>query len=246
MTTSTVLFIHGATVNPGLWAIARERFSPRYQCLAPTLPGHGSRAGERFRFDEALGTVRKAVRGMDEVFLVGESLGGYLSLALAAELGPRVRGMVVSGASSNFSGMAWIPWWTQNTLSHVLETLMGTKKFAQLIDGKLAKRVPDRMLNALRADGIRLAAFDEVVHELHHHDFLADTARIEAPILFVNGSRDRRQCRQEPRFVRAARDATTHRFHGAEHGVALWHAGQFADVALSFIDKHAARRGATD
>src|SRR6187455_2563205 len=107
--THTVLFIHGATVNPGLWAIARERFSSRYQCLAPTLPGHGSRASEPFVLGEGLRTLREAITGVDSLYLVGESLGGYLAMALAAELGPRVRAMVVSGASSNFNGLAWLP-----------------------------------------------------------------------------------------------------------------------------------------
>ena len=241
--TQTVLFIHGATVNPGLWAIARERFSSRYQCLAPTLPGHGRRSAEPFVFARALETLREAVAGVESLYLVGESLGGYLAMSLAAELGPRVRGLVVSGASSNFGGLAWIPWWAQKHLGHLLQAVLGQSKFEQLIDDKLERTVPARMHFALNAEGVRLAAFDEAVDELRNRNFLADVACIVAPILFVNGSRDRRQCWQEARFARTARTATTLRIPGAEHGVALWHAERFADLAFDYIESHAAKRG---
>jgi pimeloyl-ACP methyl ester carboxylesterase len=244
-TRPVVLFVHGATLTHAMWTLATDRFAPRYRCVTPDLPGHGLRSGQPFRMRDGIDALRAATEGLSRFSIVGESLGGYTAMAFAAEAGPRVASIVISGASSNFQGLAYVPWWLQKSTAHVLEALLGPERLYRLIIEKLERTLPPRLARAVAASGLRLEAFDEAVAELRQRDFLHDVARIDAPILFVNGSRDRRQCRQEPRFVAAAKQATTHRFAGAPHGVSLWHAERLASVAYDFIEQHAAVRRAS-
>src|SRR5689334_1905374 len=88
MATPALVLIHGATLSGAMWAPLRRHLDPRLQVLAPDLPGHGSRRGERFTLEGAVETVRQAVEALAPapVLLVGDSLGGYTALSSAAAL----------------------------------------------------------------------------------------------------------------------------------------------------------------
>ncbi len=58
---------------------------------------------------------------------------------------------------------------------------------------------------------------------------------IQAPILFINGDKDKGSVEHEPEFVAAARRATTQRFP-CEHGVSLWKPAEFAAAVDRFVD----------
>ena len=233
-----VLFVHGAALNGGMWHTAIGQFSPDYRCLAPDLPGHGAGRQGPFVLERAVDELERSVAGLNSLSIVGESLGGYTAMVLAARLGSRVRSLVVSGASSNFGGMAYAPWFLQSAASRALEAIMGPVRFEQAVKAKVQRSVPAPLAAAVLEGKLQLQAFHEAVAELRRHDFKPDVARIHAPILFVNGSRDRRQCWQEPAFRAVALQAESHRVPGAVHGVGLWQAERFADIARKFIDRH--------
>ena len=241
-TLPVVLFLHGACLNGGMWEVAVGAFGPAYRCIVPDLPGHGTRRSGRFLLDDAVAQLEAELAGIGSLSIVGESMGGYTALALAARLGERVRCVVASGASANLKGLWLTPWLLQDAVSRGLNALMGDARFEHAVIGKLRRNAPSRVTQALVERGLRLEAFHEVVQALRGRDFRADVARIAAPILFVNGGRDTRCVWQEPGFVRAARDARTHRFPGAVHGVSLWNAHQFAPVARAFVDRHQGTR----
>ena len=234
----TVLFIHGAALNGGMWHTALEVFSRDYRCLAPDLPGHGAGRYEAFGLERAVDMLERRLAGVDELSIVGESLGGYIAMALAPRLGARLRCLVVSGASSNLGGIAYAPWLLQSALSRSLESLMGPARFERAVCAKVERSVPPALGAAVLHGKLQLQAFHEAVAELRRHDFKPDVARIDAPLLFVNGSRDRRQCWQEPAFRALASRSESHRVAGAVHGVALWQAERFARIAREFVDRH--------
>jgi pimeloyl-ACP methyl ester carboxylesterase len=67
------------------------------------LPGHGSRADERFSLARAVEVVDEAVDEAPQgapVVLVGHSLGGYVAMAYAAAHGRRLDGLVLAGCSA--------------------------------------------------------------------------------------------------------------------------------------------------
>ena len=237
-TRHTVLFIHGAALNGGMWHTAVQAFSPDYRCLAPDLPGHGAGRYESFALERAVDMLERRLAGIASLSIVGESLGGYTAIALAPRLGTRLRCLVASGASSNLGGLAYAPWMLQSALSRSLEALMGHARFERAVIGKVERSVPPDLAAAVLRGKLQLQAFHEAVAELRRHDFKRDVARIEAPMLFVNGSRDLRQCWQEPAFRALAKNAESHRVAGAVHGVGLWQAERFARIAREFVDSH--------
>jgi pimeloyl-ACP methyl ester carboxylesterase len=95
---ATVLLVHCWMCDRTFWARQIPVLSPRYRTIAVDLPGHGEATAERevwhvadFGQDVA-GLIEEL--DLDNVVLVGHSMGGPVSLRAAAIAGDRVRGVV--------------------------------------------------------------------------------------------------------------------------------------------------------
>jgi pimeloyl-ACP methyl ester carboxylesterase len=103
MTTRLVL-VHGTRMSGAQWRLPPYReVLADLDVVAPDLPGHGTRIGERFTAAAALSVIADAVEGGDPgapVVLGGHSLGGYLAMGYAAAHPRRLAGLVVIGASA--------------------------------------------------------------------------------------------------------------------------------------------------
>src|SRR5262245_14498439 len=102
-----LILSHGATLNAASWNPVRRHLDPRWNVVAIDLPGHGSRRNEHYTLEgaaEAIAAAAKAV-APEKVVLIGDSLGGYSSMAAAASV-PReqLAALVVGGCSTNFIG----------------------------------------------------------------------------------------------------------------------------------------------
>lgn len=98
----TVVFLHGVTLDLGIWSAQVEEFGDRWRCIAVDLRGHGGSAPLEPGYDptaDLLGVVDEA--GVDRCVLVGLSLGGYEAVVFAALHPDRCRGLVLADT--------WIP-----------------------------------------------------------------------------------------------------------------------------------------
>ena len=98
MGSSTVLALHGLTNTSEVWRAFAEAL-PDVRVVAPDLPGRGGSlrvpAGPGLA-GHASAVVRVADElELDDVVLVGHSMGGYLAPLVAAKLGDRVRKLVL-------------------------------------------------------------------------------------------------------------------------------------------------------
>lgn len=82
-----------------MWDPVVAALGAEFQVHTPDLPGHGARAGEPFRMAAAVAMVREVVEAVAPapVVLGGDSLGSYVALASAPNLGDRLRGLVLAG-----------------------------------------------------------------------------------------------------------------------------------------------------
>jgi pimeloyl-ACP methyl ester carboxylesterase len=83
-----MLCVHGFTDTWRTWELVLHELQERHDVLAPTLPGHagGPPLGEEIGQAMMLDALERAMddAGFDSAHLVGNSLGGFLALALAA------------------------------------------------------------------------------------------------------------------------------------------------------------------
>jgi len=157
------VLVHGIRTSSAIWnhqVEAMRRLD--HPCTTVDLPGHGSRRGERFTLGGALAAIDEAVRDCDTPpLLVGLSLGGYTSLAYAAQHEGAVAGVMLSGCSTEIRGKP-----------------LGAYR-----------RVSDRVARLLRRDRSWRVVTD-MLHALHGHSSLADLRRVGVPVWVVNGRWD--------------------------------------------------------
>ena len=82
-----VVFIHGYCETTHIWESFEQELSRHYQVALVELPGHGDSPlrQDSFSIDDIADEVHDGLLaiGIDEYFVIGHSLGGYISLALA-------------------------------------------------------------------------------------------------------------------------------------------------------------------
>jgi len=234
-----LVMIHGAGGNQAMWNAVRRHLDPRRRVVALDLPGHGSKSDSHFTMAAAVETVRAEVRRLApaRVVLVGDSLGGYTSMATAAVLPPeRVAGLAIGGCTINFDRKTWGQLRRKGWIVRATLALLGEKRVQAKGAEKMIKAGIRRDdVDALMAAGLRMQGWLEAVNDIGHHDYLAKLREIQAPILFINGDKDKDAVAHEAEFAAAARRATTLRF-ACEHGVSLWKPAEFAAAVDRFVD----------
>ena len=240
-TAPVLILLHGAGGNQAMWNPVRRHLDPRWRVVALDLPGHGSRSDGHFTLKGAVETVAAEVRKFApaRVVLVGDSLGGYTSMASALALPPeRVAGLAIGGCTQNIAGKTLRQLRTRKLMMRVMAALLGQKRLvAKSADAMVKKGILERDdVDALVAGGLRLAAWGEAVDSLGNRDFLADVPKIAAPILFINGDKDAGPVAGEAGFLAAARHADVARFP-CEHGVSLWMPAEFAGAVNRFVER---------
>lgn len=82
-----LVLLHGYLESGEIWDSFADRFPQGYRLIVPDLPGHGSSGtwGERHSMDDLAGAIRAILdaEGIEKVFLVGHSMGGYVVMAFA-------------------------------------------------------------------------------------------------------------------------------------------------------------------
>lgn len=82
-----IVFIHGYCETRDIWGAFEQKLSKDYKVVLVELPGHGSSplTHNSFSIDDIADEVHDSLvsQGIDDYFVIGHSLGGYIALALA-------------------------------------------------------------------------------------------------------------------------------------------------------------------
>lgn len=114
-----MLFIHGWLNDTTVWTGIIDELVDDFRCLAIDLRGHGGSeaagAGNYGR-ELVLDDLRRVLdeRDIESAILVGHSLGGYLSLALAIEDPARVAGLGLVAAGPGFRNPKSLEQWNDS------------------------------------------------------------------------------------------------------------------------------------
>lgn len=85
-----LFFVHGLAINGRVWKYAIELLREKFRCIAIDLPGHGHSWNERGDFSMSFyaQVVRNCIETMklQDVTLIGHSMGGQISVIVALQL----------------------------------------------------------------------------------------------------------------------------------------------------------------
>jgi pimeloyl-ACP methyl ester carboxylesterase len=92
---AAIVFLHGTRLTRSMWRPQRPLAST-YQLVMADLPGHGSLSGVPFTLASASRHVGRIIdAGGGRAVVVGQSLGGYVAMDLAARRPDQVGGLVL-------------------------------------------------------------------------------------------------------------------------------------------------------
>ena len=110
----TLVLLHGVASSLHTWDGWVERLAPHYRIIRIDLPGHGLTGNdpnvERYEIAYMVEKLEKFLNklNIDEVYLAGNSLGGYISWNYALHRPDRVKKMVLIDAAGFPQGMPFI------------------------------------------------------------------------------------------------------------------------------------------
>ncbi|EOR23541.1 hypothetical protein A499_12221 [Niallia nealsonii AAU1] len=92
----TIVLIHGFCGSVDYWEYILPLLSDKYHVIAVNLRGHGSStySGAPFEIEDLANDMNKLLKklGIEQVYMFGHSLGGYVTLAFAELFGKSLKG----------------------------------------------------------------------------------------------------------------------------------------------------------
>lgn len=96
-----VVFVHGSGCNKSLFNGIIELL-PEHNCYSIDLPGHGDSDDTGYSLENYIKSVGDFVKDLDNVILVGHSLGGTIVIGVSALNIPSVKGCLVLSSGATF------------------------------------------------------------------------------------------------------------------------------------------------
>lgn len=227
-----VVLVHGVRTSRTMWRPQVEALARAgVPAIAVDLPGHGTRAGERFTLDGAVATVAEAAADLDgPVLVAGLSLGGYVAIAHAARHPAQVGGLLAAGCCTVPRRVLVAGW---STLARGIGRL--PDRGAWLNDAFARAALGPAAAADLGAGGFSLDVMADVLREVGSLDPLAELARVTAPVWLVNGTFDHFRA-DERRFLAACHDGRLVLVPRATHLVSVVAPVAFSRVLLQAAD----------
>ena len=233
------MLVHGIRASRTMWLRQLAALQAAgVPAVAPDLPGHGARADEDFTVAAALDTIEAAAAATEGPFVVaGLSLGGYLTLHWAARTELRPEALLAASCTTQPRGPGLL-------LYRRLAALIGRMPDggAGLNDLMVRRFLPEPAQQDLAAGGMTMSVMSAALEGMAQVDALADVARVDVPIWFVNGRWDHFRG-HERRFLAAAREGRLVVVPGATHLVSLVRPVAFNRVLLDLVDEVASEQG---
>lgn len=209
----TLVFLHGTRVTRAMWGPQVAALADGYRVVIVDLPGHGVLADMPFRIPGAVAVVRSVIEQTGGcAIVIGQSLGGYVAMELAAAHPGHVAGLILCNAATEPRTVARR---APRAVGVYLVDRVGERYLGRgapvPVGGPNAGPVPRATNGWLFKGGYRAAV------TALRTSFLPRLAAYPGPVLLVNGADDPLFRRGEDTFLAACRNGRLHVIEGAGH-----------------------------
>jgi pimeloyl-ACP methyl ester carboxylesterase len=229
-----IVFVHGTRMSRAMWRAQIDDLRDTYRVVALDLPGHGHLADRPFTLtaatDEVALAIEEAAGG--HAVVVGLSLGAYVAMDLAARRPELVRGLVLSGATTEPIGLLATPYLA---LAWVMDRFDGPGLDA-LNAWFFRTRFPAAIADPIVAGGFWSAGGAQALRAIVGERFAPRLAAYPGPALIVNGEWDLLFRLAAGTFARSARDARRVRLRGATHLANMDRPAAFSFAVRRFVE----------
>jgi len=271
---NVMLLVHGLGGSHLNWLSVAPQLAAHHRVYALDLPGFGRSplAGRRSSIAANLDLLNRAIARLSDgpVVLMGNSMGGLLSIGVAAVHPNLVRMLILvdpavpapggpfsrlDRVSRTFIAAAAMPGWGVRRVSRAVAALGPESLVYEVL--RLCSADPSRVEQAVIDAHIALEA-ERLAQPGWHESFYAATRSlvrvlalkrqafrwvqaVEAPTLLVQGDRDRLVAVRSARNVASLRpDWEYHEFNGVGHVPMLEVPGDFLEVTGEWLQRHEA------
>ncbi|MEO7006063.1 MAG: alpha/beta fold hydrolase [Terrimesophilobacter sp.] len=241
--TATVIFVHGLRTSATMWRHQVTALEVRgIPAVAIDLPGHGRRIGERFTLEGAHRAIDDAVasasRSGSHPYLCAFSLGGYLAIDWAGTRPQTISGLLAASCGTAPNPAVLNGW---RLLARGIHALPDRGR--ALNDFAVRMFVPPAGAADVLAGGVALEVMDDVLRELRAVTPVRSLARIDAPVVFVNGQLDHFRLHAR-RFLAATSDGRLVTLPRSTHMVSVARPAEFTRILLEAYGRSTVRSAA--
>ncbi len=179
-----VLLLHGFTATTvEARPLAQHLHEQEYSVFCPLLPGHGTRPEDMIpvKWQDWYETARKGLEKLNHItnlFVAGESMGGLLSLLLAAQH-PDIKGVILYAPAIKINGI-WRAKWLAPFIKIMPKNYLPEEDETEQQDETLPWQGYNVVALAAVAQLEQLQK--EVLRQIHH---------VHQPVLIFQGKKDR-------------------------------------------------------
>lgn len=227
-----VVCIHGSGGDGIVWSYQLSRLGRHFRVLLPDLPGHGNSGGspcsDVARYADWLDRFVAALE-LDDIVLMGHSMGGAVVQAYARMRPLRVRALVLVCTGCRFVlSRRYVDELERTGLSERAELPEQAATLLQDIYGPDYLTLARNGIGALHADILAAGRFDS-------RDWIAE---LRQPALVVCGADDRvMPPHRSAELCRGLRNSEQLTIEQAGHGLMIERRDVFTDAVKSFLDR---------
>lgn len=171
-----LVFVHGVNDQAGTWAPVIGKFANRFRIIIPDLPGHGESAplsgplGMQ-QIVDGLTKIIAAETGDEPIHLVGNSMGGWVSLIYAIRHPEKVKRLVLedsSGMTWNLTGVPLVPE-NREQAARGMRAVLGPKAQlpANYVLDAMVRRAPTAPMIRMIQSNVAPFAVDSQLSSIH-------------------------------------------------------------------------------
>jgi len=219
-----LVLLHGTRRTRAMWHHQLTGLADTFRVIAVDLPGHGALADVPFRLADASALVGTVIdeAGGGRAIVIGQSLGGYVGMDLAAVRPEQVAGLVLANATAEPRSIArrapaTVGTYLVGAAAERLRARTPGNNHGEPPDGRDPAAGPDDDPEVPATNGWLFKGGTRALVAALREAFIPRLAAYPGPTLLINGEHDLLFRRGELAFLAAAADGRLEVIPGCGH-----------------------------